>query len=113
MEALAAVGLASNVLQFVEFATKIVKTSNELRQDATLSKNREHAAVATHLRGLSQKMLNESRTANQTAGVLSPEEKVCLTSLAFRFSAVPSNEKSSNRPTRQSWRAARIWQSNF
>lgn len=77
MDALAAVGLASNVLQFVEFATKIVRTSNELRQGSTSAENRDHAAVAAHLRDLTQKMLDESRAAAQIAVVPSPEEKVC------------------------------------
>lgn len=108
MEALAAVGLASNVLQFVELATKIVKTSSKLRQDGTSAENREHAAIAAYFRDLGQKMLHESRVANRPAVVSSPEDRVCSKTLL----CVACHEKLSVSPTRQSWRGARIWQGN-
>ncbi len=52
MEAIAAVGLASNVLQFFEFTTKLIRISNELRNDAASSENQDHQVIATYLEGL-------------------------------------------------------------
>ncbi|KAI1768090.1 hypothetical protein GGR53DRAFT_518105 [Hypoxylon sp. FL1150] len=75
MEALVAVGLASNVLQFFEFTTKLIRISNELRHDAASSENRDHQVIATHLEGLAQGIKDSAQLISQTSTTLSPEEK--------------------------------------
>ncbi|OTB05192.1 hypothetical protein M426DRAFT_140601 [Hypoxylon sp. CI-4A] len=55
MEAIVAVGLASNVLQFVDFTVNWIRISNELRHDAASSENRDHQVIATHLEAIAQK----------------------------------------------------------
>lgn len=49
MEALVAVSLSSNILQFVELSAKLVRTANELRQNASTSENRDHAVIVADL----------------------------------------------------------------
>ncbi|KAI1771881.1 hypothetical protein F4818DRAFT_454381 [Hypoxylon cercidicola] len=75
MEAVAAVGLASNVLQFFEFTTKLVRISNELRNDAASSENQDHQVIATHLEGLAQGIKDSAQAISQTSATASPEEK--------------------------------------
>jgi hypothetical protein len=41
-EALAAIGLASNIIQFVEFASKLIATSAEIRSNATANIQENH-----------------------------------------------------------------------
>ncbi|KAI0897728.1 hypothetical protein F4806DRAFT_507573 [Annulohypoxylon nitens] len=82
MEALVAVGLAANVLQFVDFTAEIISISNELRNNAALSENRDHRVIATHLETLSQKISNSAQAISQTAVTASQEEKAPLQPVA-------------------------------
>ncbi|KAI0881092.1 uncharacterized protein GGS22DRAFT_181907 [Annulohypoxylon maeteangense] len=75
MEALVAVGLASNVLQFVDFTTKLIGISNELRNHAASSENRDHRVIATHLVTLSQNISDSVKAISQNSGNASSEEK--------------------------------------
>ncbi|KAI2470822.1 hypothetical protein F4781DRAFT_441423 [Annulohypoxylon bovei var. microspora] len=75
MEALVAVGLASNVLQFVDFTAKLIGISNELRNNAASSENRDHKVIATHLETLSQNISDSAKAISQTSATASPEEK--------------------------------------
>lgn len=76
MEALVAVGLASNVLQFVDFSAKLIRISNELRNDAASSENRDHQVITTHLKALAQGISDSAKAISQTSTTASPEEKV-------------------------------------
>ncbi|KAI1462406.1 hypothetical protein F4805DRAFT_132829 [Annulohypoxylon moriforme] len=75
MEALVAVGLASNVLQFVDFTAKLIGISNELRNHAASSENRDHQVIATHLETLSQNISNSANAISQISATVSSEEK--------------------------------------
>ncbi|KAI2609247.1 hypothetical protein GGR54DRAFT_632994 [Hypoxylon sp. NC1633] len=75
MEAVAAVGLASNVLQFVEFIAKLIRISNELRNNAASSENRNHQVIATHLEAISHNISKSAQAISQTSMTASPEEK--------------------------------------
>ncbi|KAI2781764.1 hypothetical protein F4815DRAFT_74293 [Daldinia loculata] len=75
MEALVAVGLASNVLQFVDFSAKLIRISNELRNDAASSENRDHQVITTHLKALAQGISDSAKAISQTSTTASPEEK--------------------------------------
>ncbi|KAI1205901.1 uncharacterized protein F4807DRAFT_440901 [Annulohypoxylon truncatum] len=75
MEALVAVGLASNVFQFVEFSAKLISISNELRKNAASSENRDYRVIATHLETLSQKISDSAKAISQTSTTASSEEK--------------------------------------
>ncbi|XDG02269.1 hypothetical protein ABKA04_001884 [Annulohypoxylon sp. FPYF3050] len=81
MDALVAVGLAANVLQFVDFTAEIIGISNELRNNAASSENRDHRVIATHLETLSQKIGNSAQAISQTAVTASQEEKTRETQL--------------------------------
>ncbi|XXH01487.1 hypothetical protein Hte_007847 [Hypoxylon texense] len=75
MEALAAVGLASNVLQFIECGYKVVGMAKELYEsghEATRS-NAEAAFVAQEMRELSLKLVKDLPTADLT----DEEEALC------------------------------------
>ncbi|KAI1780527.1 hypothetical protein F4818DRAFT_9308 [Hypoxylon cercidicola] len=75
MEALVAVGLASNVLQFVDFATKLVSKAKELRQDAVSSDHKDYDAIAAHLQVLARKVGTSAHSIAQSSATASPEEK--------------------------------------
>lgn len=85
MEAIVAVGLASNVVQFVDFTTKLVVIANELRNDAASSENRDHQAIATHLEALAQSISDTTKAISQASTTAPPEERVSSFLLHFRF----------------------------
>lgn len=76
MEAVAVVGLASNVLQFVEITAKLIRISNELRNDAASSENQDHRVIATHFEALAQGIKTSARAISQTSATASSEDKV-------------------------------------
>ena len=61
LEALAAVSLASNVLQFVEFLAKVVSKSSEIRQHGATILNEEIEIIMTDLTRM-MKELEQSAT---------------------------------------------------
>lgn len=67
IEALAAIGLAGNVVQFADFASQLVKAGRELYKSAnsTTVKNEELELLARHLRDLA-KAENLRRLAERT-----------------------------------------------
>ncbi|KAI1764310.1 hypothetical protein GGR53DRAFT_324147 [Hypoxylon sp. FL1150] len=75
MEALVAVGLASNVLQFVDFATKLVSKAGELQKDLASSDHKDYDAIAAHLQTLAEKVKDSARSVAQSSATVSPEEK--------------------------------------
>jgi hypothetical protein len=76
MEALVAVGVASNVVQFVDFAAKLIQTSNELRHGAASSENKDYSLVATHLEVLAGGIHDRPQAIAQCSAAASAEEKV-------------------------------------
>ena len=85
MEALVAVGLASNVLQFVEFTTKLIGVANELRNNAASSENRDHQAIAAHLEVLAKNISDSIKAISQASTAASPEEQVSAIPPGSRF----------------------------
>lgn len=75
MEALVAIGLASNVLSFVDFATKLVKTARGLRSDASLPEHEDLHVTTTNLRLLAEKIRASVQSTSQALATLSEEEK--------------------------------------
>lgn len=75
MEALVAVGLASNVVQFIDFALKIVRESCEIQHSGA-------AVDATVLKDLTQRLvdlstgLSQSTIDNSCANALTADERV-------------------------------------
>ncbi|RYO83913.1 hypothetical protein DL766_008287 [Monosporascus sp. MC13-8B] len=78
MEAIAAVGLSSNILQFVELSAKLVRTANELRHDASTSENKDHAAIAEHLETITNAVKVSAQEIEGTSAAVSPEEEALL-----------------------------------
>ncbi|RYP50297.1 hypothetical protein DL768_004150 [Monosporascus sp. mg162] len=78
MEALAAVALSSNILQFVELSTKLVRIANELRHDASTSENRDHAAIAEHLETIANGLKASTQGIEGASAMVSPEEKALI-----------------------------------
>lgn len=76
-------GLAANILQFVDFTAKLVRISNELRHAASTSENQGYAAITEHLRVIAE--FDASAQAIQSASAtVPPENEVSL-------SAAPSH----------------------
>ncbi|KAI0009583.1 hypothetical protein F4779DRAFT_581650 [Xylariaceae sp. FL0662B] len=75
METLAAVGLASNVLQFVDFTTNLIRTLRELRNNTASAENQDHHVITTHFHALSQGINTSVQAISRTSSTLSPEDK--------------------------------------
>ncbi|KAI1856410.1 hypothetical protein JX265_011657 [Neoarthrinium moseri] len=78
MEALVAVGIVSNVVQFVDFATKLQRISNEIRHGAASAENRHHAAIATHMAELAQNIGARAQALEQGSGQIAEEKAVAV-----------------------------------
>ncbi|KAI1340877.1 hypothetical protein F5Y15DRAFT_378190 [Xylariaceae sp. FL0016] len=75
MEALVAVGLASNVLQLIDFTAQLFHTYNELRDKATTSENNDHRLVAEHLILIAERISASSQAISQGVSIASPQEQ--------------------------------------
>ncbi|KAK9774005.1 hypothetical protein SCAR479_09345 [Seiridium cardinale] len=75
MEAIVAVGVASNVVQFVDFTTKLLQTFTELRHDAASAESRDHAKVAVHLEGIARTIREKHNAIAQSATTIPEEDK--------------------------------------
>ncbi|KAI0118543.1 hypothetical protein F4776DRAFT_656006 [Hypoxylon sp. NC0597] len=75
MEALVAVGFASNVVQFVDFIARLLSILNELRNNAALSEDRDHQVLTTHLETLAQRVSDSAKAISQTSATASQEEQ--------------------------------------
>ncbi|OTA67753.1 hypothetical protein K449DRAFT_429845 [Hypoxylon sp. EC38] len=75
METLVALGLAANVVQFVDFAAKLISISNELRNNAASSENRDHQVLTTHLETLAQSISDSVKAISQASTTASREEQ--------------------------------------
>ncbi|KAH6652789.1 hypothetical protein BKA67DRAFT_677958 [Truncatella angustata] len=75
MEALVAVGVASNLVQFVDFAVKLIRTSNELRHNAASAENREHVLLTIHLQKIATDINNTSQAIEQHNLSESPDDE--------------------------------------
>ncbi|KAI8627134.1 hypothetical protein F5Y19DRAFT_477695 [Xylariaceae sp. FL1651] len=75
MEALVTVGLVSNVLQFVDFTTKLLQTYNNLRHDSALPESEYHSALLSHIIPLSDKIRLSAESIAHSSGAIAPEQK--------------------------------------
>jgi hypothetical protein len=78
METVLAIGLASNVVQFVDFTSKLVHTYNQLRHDAAQSEHEYHRQVTTHLLPIADKIRVSAHDVAQSSNTTSLERKVVL-----------------------------------
>ena len=70
-------GLAANILQFVNFTAKLVRISNELRHAASTSENQGYAVITENLRVIAE--FDTSAQAIQSASAtVPPENEVSL-----------------------------------
>ena len=79
LEALAALSVASSVVQFVDFGTKLISKGKEFYQsaDGVLTDHAEQAAISSRLAELS-KRLSDSVSFLTTGKKLSPGEEALL-----------------------------------
>ncbi|KAI0977070.1 hypothetical protein F4678DRAFT_411674 [Xylaria arbuscula] len=75
MDALAAVGLASNVVQFVDFSSKLIRTYNRLRHGAAHSEHDYHRAVINDLLPIASKVKSSVQTIALSSTTITSEEK--------------------------------------
>ncbi|KAI1840819.1 hypothetical protein JX266_012967 [Neoarthrinium moseri] len=75
MEALVAVGIASNAVQFVDFASKLLHTSHELRHNAASAENRDHAVIVAHFMDLTGKISDEAKALEQGTATVNADDK--------------------------------------
>ncbi|KAI0485103.1 hypothetical protein GGR56DRAFT_616852 [Xylariaceae sp. FL0804] len=65
MEALVAVGLAANVLQFIDFTAELFRTYGDLRDNAASSGYVDYRILAEHLLPIAERIEASSRTLSQ------------------------------------------------
>ncbi|KAI1305729.1 hypothetical protein F5Y03DRAFT_355670 [Xylaria venustula] len=75
MEALAAVGLASNVVQFVDFSSKLIRAYNRLRHGTAQSEHDYYRAVINDLLPVASKVKSSAQTITQSSSTLTSEQK--------------------------------------
>lgn len=79
MEAIAAVGLAANVLQFVDYVHALVSDANQAYRSVSGSstKSLELKLVAESLNDLSEKLILAERNASDASATLGTTGKIC------------------------------------
>ncbi|KAI9868493.1 MAG: hypothetical protein M1813_005937 [Trichoglossum hirsutum] len=75
MEALAAFGVAANVLQIVDFSVKLLSTGHQVLQTGSTVNNSELEVVAKDLRALSENIKRTVRPAPTIMGCLSKDDQ--------------------------------------
>ncbi|KAI0380861.1 hypothetical protein F5Y04DRAFT_281536 [Hypomontagnella monticulosa] len=75
MDAIVAVGLASNVLHIVGCAAKLISIANELGNDTASSENRDYQVITLHLEVLAKNISDSTRAISQAYTAASPEEQ--------------------------------------
>ncbi|KAI1425840.1 hypothetical protein F5Y12DRAFT_322043 [Xylaria sp. FL1777] len=75
MEALVAVGLASNVVQFVDFTSKLIHAYSRLRHGAAQSEYEYHRTITNHLLPIVDKVKSSAQCIAQSSTALTPEQK--------------------------------------
>ncbi|KAI1322528.1 hypothetical protein F5Y16DRAFT_415893 [Xylariaceae sp. FL0255] len=75
MEAIAALGLASNVVQFVDFTTELLRMCSELRKGPSISEHEFLRAVTIHLIPIAKSISVSSQAISQSSLSLSCEQK--------------------------------------
>jgi hypothetical protein len=76
MEALAAFGVAANVLQIVDFSVKLLSTGHQVLQTGSTVNNSELEVVAKDLRALSENIKRTVRPTPTIMGCLSNDDQV-------------------------------------
>ena len=76
MEALVALGLAANVVQFVDFGCRLVSKSREIRRSGSLSQHVNLDLIANDLENLSGKLEASLNSASRVHTCLTKEDTV-------------------------------------
>ena len=77
-------GLAANILQFVEFTAKLVHITNELRHAASTSENKGYAAIVEHLKVIAD-FEASAQAIHGASTAVPPEDKVSLPEAPFHL----------------------------
>ncbi|KAI8627640.1 hypothetical protein F5Y19DRAFT_440645 [Xylariaceae sp. FL1651] len=75
MEAVAALGLAANVVQFVDYTYKLIQTYNRLGYDAAQSGNEYNERVTIHLLPIANKVKVSAQAVARSATAVPAEQK--------------------------------------
>lgn len=78
MEAVVALGLAANVVQFVDYTYKLIRTYNRLGYDAAQSRNEYNERVTIHLLPIANKVKASAQAVAYSATAVPAEQKVQL-----------------------------------
>jgi len=81
MEALAALSLAANVMQVVQFAAQIITTGNEIFQTGSTSHNAEIELVSADLKVLNDNLKGFARPDSLVQGPLTQDYQVRIPTL--------------------------------
>ncbi|KAI0479250.1 hypothetical protein GGR56DRAFT_369769 [Xylariaceae sp. FL0804] len=80
MEALAAAGLASNVIQFIDFTAVLFRIYQDLRYKAASSENDDFRVIAEHLKPIAERISDslQAISTSQSSSTASPQEQVAI-----------------------------------
>ena len=116
MEALAAVGLAASVLQFVDFASKVIKDSSELFKSSKgiLAENEDLEAATEHLVFLNGKIkdaaiaASDDRLARLSKACHATADELVKTLNSLRASGKASKWTSLSKALQSVWKKEKI-----
>jgi hypothetical protein len=77
MEAIAGLSLAANILQVVDFTTKVLSTANEFRKAGSTVQNYELEVVVHDLAALNERTKSWARPNPASSGPLAKNSQVC------------------------------------
>lgn len=76
MEAIAGLSLAANILQVVDFTTKVLSTANEFRKAGSTVQNHELEVVVQDLTALNERTKSWARPNPASSGPLAKDSQV-------------------------------------
>lgn len=76
MEAIAALRLASSILQVIDFSVKLLSATDEIRETGSTARNTELSNIAKDLRNLNDEMIRSCETAPATTWEAAQEDQV-------------------------------------
>lgn len=83
MDPLTALGLAANVLTFIDFTSKILKAGKTIYNEGTSEENKSREIVVADLEKLREKLRSFSRTTVNGQGPLTQDEQVRTASTEY------------------------------
>jgi hypothetical protein len=94
MEAIAGLSLAANILQVVDFTTKVLLNGHQIYKTGSVVQNRELELVTNDFVELNDRLKSWARPDPATSGPLSKDSQVCKPYRSFCWNATKADRSS-------------------